>query len=176
MTTRLTADDFNRLFRYFERTAFRLEVQPVYLVGYEQPSLAAYLAGRPEPLTAVPQYQEWLDRIRETTSQGRRVERVRVMEEPPTDYQRWEAWAGQWNVAAGEVIHYMPRSRAEAVGLPLEADWWLFDSQRLALMRFAPDGTPLGGEIISDPEMVAQHLVWQRIAVQHSDPLRTPVR
>jgi len=170
MGERLTADDFNRLFRYFKHTAWRLEVQPVYLVDYEQESVRRYLAGTPQPVTEIPPYVQWLDDIRAVTSEGKRVERVRVLEEPPTDYQRWEAWAGKWNVTAGEVIRYIPRSRAVEVGLPLEYDWWLFDSLRLARMHFDPDGRPMGGEIITDPEIVLQHCAWRDLAVHYSAP------
>ncbi len=170
MGERLTADDFNHLFRYFTDTAFRLEVQPVYTVTDEAESFREFLAGEPRPVTEFPFYAAWLDKIRAATSAGKRVERVRVLEEPPTDYQRWEMWSGQYNIAAGESIRYIPRSRALAVGLPVTDDWWLFDSQRLAVMRFSETNEPLGGEIITDPELVAQHCGWWELAVQHSVP------
>jgi len=170
MGERLTADDFNHLFRYFTNTAFRLEVQPVYTVTDEEESFREFLVGEPRPVTEFPFYAAWLDKIRAATVQGKRVERVRVLEEPPTDYQRWEMWSGQYNIAAGETIRYLARSRALAVGLPVTDDWWLFDSQRLAVMRFSETGEPLGGEIITDPEIVAQHSGWWELAVQHSVP------
>jgi hypothetical protein len=173
MGEQLTGDDFNSLFRYFTRTAFRLEVQPVYSVTEERESVEEFLAGKPRAVTEFPFYAAWLDQIRKLTTEGKRVERVRVLDEPPTDYQRWEMWSGQFNVDAGEVIRYLPRSRAAEVGLPTVDDWWLFDSIRLARMRFTKDGEPLGGEIISDPKVVAQHCAWWELAVRHSTT--TPV-
>lgn len=170
MGERLTADDFNSLFRYFQHTAFRLEVQPAYAVADERESFEEFLAGKPRPVVEFPFYAAWLDQIRGVTQQDRRVERVRVLDEPPTDYQRWEVWAGQFNVAAGEKIRYISRSRAIDVGLPVIDDWWLFDSTRLARMRFDEHGRPLGGEIISDPAIVAQHCAWRDLAVQYSAP------
>jgi hypothetical protein len=170
MGQRLTAEDFNNLFRYFTDTAFRLEVQPVYAVTEERESLEEFLAGEPRPVTEFAFYAQWLDRIREVTAQGRRVERVRVLEEPPTDYQRWEMWSGQYNIAAGETIRYITRSRAVEIGLPVGDDWWLFDSRHLALMRFGDDGEPQGGEIISDPDTVDRHRAWWDLAVAHSIP------
>lgn len=170
MGERLTGEDFNNLFRYFKHTAFRLEVQPVYLVENEQVQVAAYLAGDPKPPTEFPEYAAWLDQIRRLTDEGKRVARVRVLTEPPTDYLRWETWAGQWNIQAGEDIRYMPRSRAVEAGLPLEYDWWLFDSLRLAKMQFDPEGRPLGGEIITDPAIVVQHCAWRDLAIHYSAP------
>ncbi|MFI6242778.1 DUF6879 family protein [Micromonospora sp. NPDC050795] len=168
MPEQLTGDDFNHLFRYFTSTAFRLEVQPVYQVAEEQQSIDEFLAGEPRPVTEFGFYAAWLDQIRSVTSQGRRVERVRVLNEPPTDYQRWEIWSGQFNSAAGEVIRYIPRSKAESIDLPIKDDWWLFDSKRLAVMRFSDRGEPLGGEIFTDPAVVDQHNHWWRLALQNS--------
>lgn len=174
MGEKLTGDDFNHLFRYFTDTACRLEVQPAYAVTDERESVCEFLAGEPRPVTEFPFYAAWLDQIRAVTAQGRRVERVRVLEEPPTDYQRWEMWSGQYNIAAGEVIRYLPRSRALQIGLPVVDDWWLFDSQHVATMRFGPHGEPLGGEIISGPEIVARHRDWWDLAVRHSTLAQGP--
>jgi hypothetical protein len=168
MGEQLTADDFNRLFRYFKHTAFRMEVQPVYAVTEERESVEEFLAGEPRPVTEFPFYAAWLDQIRTLTSEGKRIERVRILTEPPTDYQRWEIWSGQFNAAAGEVIRYLPRQRATEIGLPVADDWWMFDSERVARMRFGQAGEPLGGEIVSDPDVVAQHRAWWNIAVRHS--------
>ena len=169
MDERLTAEDFNHLLRYFEHTAFRLEVQPTYAVADERETVAEFLAGEPRPVTAFPFYAAWLDQIRTLTSQGKRVERVRILDEPPTDYQRWEIWSGAYNRDAGEVIRYVTRRRAIEVGLPDMDDWWLFDSLRLARMQFDELGHPLGGEIITDPRIVVQHCAWRDLAVHYSD-------
>lgn len=170
MTERLTPDDFNHLFHRFADEAFRLEVQPTYVVDDERESFAEFLRGEPRPITAYPFFTSWLDQIKAATDEGRRVIRVRVLEEPPTDYQRWEVWAGRYNAAVGEEIRYLPREQATAAGIPLADDWWLFDRQRLARMRFAADGTPLGGYIVTDTETIAQHNLWRDLAVHHSAP------
>jgi hypothetical protein len=170
MGERLTGDDFNDLFRYFTTTAVRLETQAVYTVPEEQESLREFLAGEPRPVTEFAFYATWLGKIRAATAAGKRVERVRVLEEPPTDYQRWEIWSGQFNTAAGETIRYLPRSRAKAIGLPLTDDWWLFDGKRLAVMRFGRRGEPLGGEIVTDSDVVARHRTWWALALEHSEP------
>lgn len=171
MSRQLTPKDFNNLFRFFEHEAFRLETRPVYLVEVEQEPFAAFLRGELRPATDLPYYVAWLDQIRQATRSGRRVARVRVMEEPPTDYQRWEAWIGSFNVDAGEDIRYLTRGAIRALDIPDHYDWWLFDSTDLALMRFDPDGHPLGGEIVSDPDLIAQHCAWRDLAVAHSTPV-----
>ena len=66
--------------------------------------MAKFLAGEPEPPTEVPVLRAWFEQVAGLTRRGRRFERVRVHEDPPPGYQRWERWIDPWNVAAGETI------------------------------------------------------------------------
>ena len=93
---------------------------------------------------------------------------MRLLDEPPTDYQRWEIWTGTFSAAAGEILRYLNRGTAQELGLPDTTDWWLFDSDRLALMRFDAEGRPLGGEVVTDPELVVQHRIWRDLALRHT--------
>ena len=169
MAQLLTAEDFNHLFRYFEHTAFRLEVQPTYVVADERETVEEFLRGEPRPVDEFDFYARWLHQIAVLTGEGKRVERVRVLDEPPTDYQRWEIWSSTYNQAAGESVRYITRSKARAVGLPDVDDWWLFDSLRVARMQFDEHGHPLGGEIITDPVVVTRHCSWRDLALRQSD-------
>lgn len=169
MGQRLTAEDFNHAFRYFKAEAFRLECQPVYVVDEEREMFQEFLTSKkPRPVTEYPFYAAWLGRVREAASHGRRLTRIRVLEEPPTAYQRWEIWAAEHNIAAGETVRYIDRSRALEIGLPVADDWWLFDDTSVALMRFTPEGNPLGGEILTNPALLARHRMWKDLAVRHS--------
>lgn len=170
MGQRLTVAEFGNLFFEFKHTAFRLEVQPFYNVPEEQEPVSRFLDSQPLLPPDDPGYVGWLDFLRERTTAGIRVERVRVQDDPPTDYQRWERWAGRWNITAGEVIRYMTPAAATAVELPLAYDWWLFDERRLFIMEFDPNQTLLGGELIEDQAVVIQHCAWRDLAVQHSTP------
>lgn len=170
MTQRMTARDFNYLFDRFEHEAFRLETLPVYTVDEEQETFAAFLAGTAPPLTELTFFSEWHDSIRGVTAKGGQVKRVRILDDPPTDYQRFEIWAGQFNTAAGEILTYLKRSQAAEIDLPLASDWWLFDSKHLARMQFDTDGRPLGGEVTDDEHLVAQHRAWRDLASRHATP------
>lgn len=170
MRQRLTVAEFGALFFEVKDNAFRLEVQPYYSVPEEEEPVRRYLAGQPLLPPDDPGYVGWLDFLRERTGAGIRIERVRVQDEPPTDYQRWERWAGRWNIAAGEVIRYMTPADAARAELPLPYDWWLFDSRRLFIMEFDPNQTLLGGELLDDPAVVVQHCAWRDLAVHYSTP------
>lgn len=167
----LTDAEFGEVIHDFEHTAFRLELQDQYLEPSETELVTSYLRGDPiDPLTS-PGFRNWCDRIAEHVRQGKRIERVRVHRNPPTDYQRWERWLDQWNRRAGEVMRYMTPERAREIGLLPAAgdiDWWLLDSSRLIVMRFDSEGHRIENELITDPASVVQACKWRDLAVHHS--------
>jgi hypothetical protein len=137
-----------------------------------------FLAGDPVDPDDVPEFVAWADQIRELTANGRRVERVRVHDDPPTPYQRWERWAARQTVAAGEVIRYMRRERAYEVGLLPAAgpdDWWLLDDERLVVMRFDQAGRLATSRLVDEAERVERARAWRDHAVRHSAPDMTGV-
>lgn len=82
---RLTGEDFNDIFTTFERSAFRLETLPHYAVPIEADAFAVFLAGQPYDLSW---HRPWLDTMRGVIEAGRTVQRVRVMDDPPTPERR----------------------------------------------------------------------------------------
>ncbi|MFI6296675.1 DUF6879 family protein [Nonomuraea sp. NPDC050790] len=167
----LTGAEFGQVIHEFEHTAFRLELQPAYLEPEEAGMLAAFLRGEPEPPDSVPELRQWFDRIAQHAQQGKRVERVRVQDDPPTDYQRFERWLDPWNVGAGEVMRYLTRQKAHEIALLPAAgstDWWLLDSSRLILMHFDSNHRRVRNELVTDPAVVVQACMWRDLAVHHS--------
>ncbi len=167
----LTGEEFGELFRGYERTAFRLELQRQYSEPIEADTFAKFVAGDPQPPTEVPELAAWFTQVREQTTRGLRMERVRVHEDPPTDYQRWERWIGAWNIASGEVMRYMTRAKAREVGLLPAAgdkDWWLLDETQLIVMTFDGEGRRLSMELITDQADIDQACTWRDLAIRHS--------
>lgn len=161
----------------FEHTKFRLELQPRYDEPGEAEAVERFLAGD-RSLPRDPESLAWQASIAEAVARGKRIERVRIVEDPPTDYQRWLRWMSQANVEAGEIQRYMTRQRAHEVGLLPAAgneDWWLLDSQRLIVMRFDDEHRRVENELITDPARVVQACAWRDLAVHHStsDDLRS---
>ncbi|MEV1006784.1 DUF6879 family protein [Streptomyces sp. NPDC049881] len=162
--SRLTGDEFGRLFHSFEHTAFRLETRERYDVDYENESLRKFLAKERDEL---PWMRDWLTMIRDATAQGRRFHRVRVVSLPLSDYSRFGVWCAQFTNGAGEDIRYLPRDRATAAGLPLH-DYWLFDSHRLVRMHFDESDAFLGAEVVEDAEEIVRHNHWRDAAWHHA--------
>ena len=112
-------------------------------------------------------WQTWLDEMKELTSQGKKISRVRIVDDPPTGYQRWAMWTTRWHLEAGEDIRYLLRATARTLGIPA-GDWWLFDDTSLVLMTFTSDGQPDGRTLVTDPAVVRKHHTWRALATRHA--------
>jgi len=151
----VTPEHFDALFDTFHTSAVRLETLPAYAVAdYEGERLDAFCAGRALPLRTVAT-DPWLARIATTTLAGKRWLRVRVVDEPLTDYQRFELAVYPETQAVGEQIRVLPRSAVTSDG----PDFWLFDGDtpaaRAVLMSYDPAGQWLGAELADDAVTLA---------------------
>ncbi|MFI9275142.1 DUF6879 family protein [Kitasatospora sp. NPDC052896] len=138
------------LFTDFEHAAFRLETRRGYATDHNGARFQAFMAGQQ------PQYEPdaaWSVLVREQVAAGKRFERVRIVDSPPTDGRRFLLASGLGNVQAGEDIRNLWRSDAERLGLPT-FDYWLFDSRLLARFHFDNDDRTLGVELVTDAEAV----------------------
>jgi len=165
--------EFMAVLRSAEHSLFRLELQAAYDEPNEAEPVAEFLAGRPQSPEATPGWEIWREQVQTWVHAGIKIERVRVHDDPPTPYQRWERWIGSWNVAAGEVMRYMTRQRAHDVGLLPAAgtvDWWLIDSNRILTLHFNEDHQRVRNELVDDLATVVQANAWRDLAVHHAAP------
>lgn len=167
MTQAITEEEFGELFGTFRETAFRLETHAAYAMTIERQGFERFLAGRPQPPAELPWWQAWLNDMAELTRQGKRIARVRFVDTPPTDYQRWEMWATRWHLEAGEDIRYLHRSRAHEVGIPT-GDWWLFDDTQLVVMGFTSNGEIDDKTLVTDQATIQSYRTWRSLAIRHA--------
>ncbi|WP_330232168.1 hypothetical protein OHA40_06555 [Nocardia sp. NBC_00508] len=142
---------FNDLFGEVEREAFHLEVRDDYYPP-DYPPLVRFLADEPEDYEW---FQPWLNHVRETTSRGVAVNRVRVVTVPHNDYTRYAKHVARLNVQAGEDVRYLPRHLIDSDELTTD-DWWIFDDSVVAFTVFEPgeNGRWAGGALTTDPRIV----------------------
>jgi hypothetical protein len=140
----------------------------VYAVDLDE-HYEAFIAGRTEDPTADPAFVDWLEYVSTLTAAGRRMERVRIQQDPPSDYHRYARWVGGWNVRAGEVIHYTTHERAADVGLLPAAgddDWWLLDDANLVIMEFDAVGTLTGLRLETDDAPLMRARAFKELAMR----------
>jgi hypothetical protein len=159
--------EFWEQFTSFERSAWRFEQQPAYYLGYEREQFNRFLADDPAPPDENPDLRDWFAQTRHQVAEGKTIGRVRIIDEPTTDYQRWMQWMDRWNRDAGETIQYLTRAAARAAGLPVDGgnDWWLFDDQRLMLMHFDSEYRRIKVELLEGEPEVEQARRWRETAI-----------
>lgn len=144
--------DITDLFTTFRHTAWRLESRRGYAVDVGTPKWELWQAGGDLGFNPA---HPWHANVRAQTEQGKRFERARIVDSPPTDGQRFLMASARGNVQAGEDIRNLWRADAERAGLPRE-DFWLFDSRTLVRLVFDGEDNTLGVTVTEDPgEVVA---------------------
>ncbi|WP_042410856.1 DUF6879 family protein [Streptacidiphilus carbonis] len=150
----------------FEHTAWRWETRRAYGVAAESEALQAFLRGEEVSDPARP----WLTLMRDLTAQRKTVGRVRLVDDPPTDYQRFLLADVLDSVDAGEDIRYLDRRSARRQGLP-EYDFWLFDSSTIGIFTFEGDRS-LGMALTQDPAEVLKGCQIRDAAQHFAIPAR----
>jgi len=163
---RLEGEAWSRCFRDFHRSAFRLELHPVYTMPGEADELRRFLAGEKPPSDY---HYGWLDTVANAAAAGKTMRRVRVVTRPLTDYIRYEfEWGFVYNVHAGEDIRVLDLTGRPGPGLP-DYDFWMFDESAVVKLLYRPDGTQIVRELIQDPD-IAAYLRYRDAAWQDAVP------
>ncbi len=167
--------EVSHLFREFRHTARRLETRQGYASDRNSSKWARWEAGED---VATGQDSAWHENVRAQVGQGKRFERVRMVDEPATPGQRFLLASGLGNVAAGEDIRNLTRAEADNLRLP-GFDFWLFDSKTLVRFAFDEHDTTLGVHVTDDPAEVLAACQARDAAWHHAVPtsaFRTGVR
>jgi len=161
--------EFARLFVSFQHTAYRLETLQRYDVSYELKPYRAFLAGEPRPPD--PSKDAWTGMIRDSVAAGKRLQRVHVVIEPPTDYLRYELeWSYAPNVAAGEDIRILPVQPGQWPDDLPRQDYWLFDSRHLWTMAYDKAGAFRYAERTDETAQIVRHAYWRDAALHLATP------
>jgi len=165
----VTYEDLVAAFDGIESEAFRLETRQSH-AGVVDPGWDAWKAGRPLP-RRTPDNNEFLAKVSVHAAAGRKVRRVLIVDWPLTDYKRYELCGGfDDNIAAGEEIYAVDRDADPRLGR-LQDDFWLFDGQVVAVMRYDDSDRPLPPATPDEPLKVfvaARDLVCEIAAPLHA--------
>ncbi|MDT9693636.1 hypothetical protein Q5762_36025 [Streptomyces sp. P9(2023)] len=161
-------DEFENLFRTFKHSAWRLETRRRFASDESTDTYRQFVAtGTAEWDTEDP----YCDLIRSQTAQGKRVERVRIVDNPPTTGQLYLLDNAKRNSGLGEDIRNLWRTDADRLQLPSE-DFWLFDSRLAATLRFDEDDNLVDVELITEPAEIVRYAVIRDAAWHHAVPYK----
>ncbi|MFD8891157.1 DUF6879 family protein [Streptomyces sp. NPDC059566] len=165
----IDVEEFAGMFRTFAHTAWRLETRRRYRSDEETETYQRFVRGADAGWDLD---DPWCASRREQSALGKRFERVRIADNPPTPGQRYLLDNARRNSAVGEDIRNLWRSEAEALQLPDE-DFWLFDSRVIARLHFDDDDVMTGVELVTDPVEVARACQVRDAAWHHAVPYET---
>ncbi|MEU6577582.1 DUF6879 family protein [Streptomyces sp. NPDC046805] len=159
-------DEFDRLFSTFDHTAWRLETRRRYASDEQTEEWPQFAKGQRIDWD----YDDaWCRNLRAQTRQGKRFERVRLVDSPATPGQLYLRSNAARNCAVGEDIRTLSRARAERLHLPDE-DFWLFDSRLVARLLFDMDDHLTGIELITEPAAVNRYCQARDAAWHYAVP------
>lgn len=155
---------FGHFFETFEHTAWRLETRRGYASDRASDKYLHYQSTGTVPDDSA---RPWCVNVRAQTNQGKRIERVRLVDQPPTTEQLYLLATAATNNAAGEDIRNLWRADAERLHLPAE-DFWLFDSRRALLLHFDDADNYLGAELVDDAARIVRYCQIRDAAWHHA--------
>lgn len=167
MTEAVTEAELDDLFDSATASIFRLETLPAYDVDEEADRIAQWRAGQPRPEQSV-RTSEWLREIAASTLAGVRWERVRVVDDPLTEYQRYQLPALVEMQTAGCSVGVVERRAYTGTWHAPIVDFWLFDggTDRAAAveMVYTDSGRYVGARR-ADPGGIARDAdLWRTMA------------
>lgn len=143
----MTTPDLGTLFSSFERSAFRLECLPSYDVTEDAEAEAYRLWLEREEYPHIG--RDWLKTVTAAKARGARMQRVRVVQEPLSEYQRFQfSWGYVANEQAGEEIRILDH---RPPGM-LHEDYWLFDDVTAVVLEYDEEGRFLRPVVAEDCE------------------------
>ncbi|MEV4739782.1 DUF6879 family protein [Streptomyces sp. NPDC049555] len=162
---------FSELLTSAKHSAVHLEMRDTYAVEQEKQQFEAWRAGyRLNPDDRASWWRPWLDLVQATVERGVVMRRARVVSEPVTDYIKYEHSCTFTNIAAGELVRWLPRRQAFDLALPA-TDFWLIDDRLVRFNHFSGDGVDTEPQVSDDPDVVklcstAFESIWER-AIPH---------
>jgi hypothetical protein len=165
----ITTGEFAGLFREARLSIFRMEDQRNPLTA-EQGAYERFLRDAPLLPREWPEWQAWLNRVRDLAGQGMLVSRCIIIDDPAVPYQKWRIWAASWHCEAGEDILFLPRRKADTLGI--RGNWCLFDDRQAVDMAFTPAGGTGSKMLITGTE-VGAYLTWKTLAGHSATPAET---
>lgn len=121
-------------FETFERTAFRLEALPQYIVDGEYGDFLRFKMTGELPISSG---SEWADIVKLCVESGKSIKRLRLVSDVLTVYEQYELQSYP-GIQFGEEIRVNARSLYESKYL---YDFWFFDDEYIALINYKDDGT-----------------------------------
>jgi len=163
----LEIDDFEAWLgarRHTPGDMLRVQTLTAYSVPSDDADFAGYLDGAPEPTS--PHRETFFQELRDDRDRGRVWRNLVVLRGEPTDYQRYaNEWVYVQSVQAGQHVRILDLRESPAATLLLRTgDFWVVESQYVALVRYDQDNVHRGEIAVDDTAatgyIAAAEMAW----------------
>lgn len=142
-------------------SVFRWEGRRAYAVASDGGDYERYVKGLPGP--SLTRKQGWLNLLRRETARGVHWHRVRLIQPPLSDYERYACeWGYAYNIWAGDDVRILDTS-VHALEIEPPEDFWMVDHDRVAVMHYDDEGHYLGADLVTadiSPWIAARAVLW----------------
>lgn len=168
----LEIDDFEAWLDARRRTPgdmLRVQTLTAYSAPSDDADFAGYLGGAPEPIS--PHRESFFQELRDDRARGRVWRNLVVLRGEPTDYQRYaNEWVYVQSVQAGQDVRILDlKESAGAALLLLTGDFWVVESQHVALVRYDQDNVHRG-EVAADDTAATGYIAAAEMAWAMATP------
>lgn len=122
--------DIGEAFATFKKSAKRLELLQEYRIeGDEWDTFTKFQEGQATPIYA--ELAEWMEMLDAWQKDGKEVERIRVVENPLTNYLKYEIELGYIPGALhGQKVNFVSKQKFEEISRgSIHTDFWIFDDE-----------------------------------------------
>jgi hypothetical protein len=158
----------------FRTSAFRLEARQYYDSPQERDWFERWRQTGQVP-AFTPDNDPWCKLVAEARAAGKTMQRVRLVEEPPSDYVRFELQCQHHSVNAGEdirvtVIKPMRDFAVNDDPLSDMFDFWLFDEETVVELEYDREGRFVAAHEATDTDY--RYRACRSMALRRSTPLK----
>lgn len=129
------------MFEKFQKSAKRLELLQEYNIeGQEKETFDNYIKG--QVVTPYEELKEWNSLVKTWTSNGKTVERVRVIASPLSVYLKFEIELGYLpSFLFGQDVYFIDKIKYENLNHNKNnKDFWIFDDEYVFIMEYDENG------------------------------------
>ncbi|MGH3927402.1 MAG: DUF6879 family protein, partial [Pseudonocardiaceae bacterium] len=134
--------------------------------GVKNPEWEAWQAGKPLPVIT-PENHPWLKKVAGYTGAGRRVYDVHIVEWPLAEYTRYGLALIPMEMSGGSEFFLVDREAHPDLAI-LTEDFWMFDEQRVAVMRY--DEQERFMEAAEPSEPIETYIARRDLAMKYAVP------
>ncbi len=153
------------------KNIFRLEAIPEYGVPEDLVQFEKWKLGESDLDEAS---INWLGNLNKTKERGVKMQRVRVVPLPLSDYIKYEIYFWKHSMQNGEEILFLEEKEYDRLIQPLNfkpKDFWMFDDKVLIIFHYDKTGDFVMEESITDMQTTNEHLELKQKLLQSAIPM-----